>query len=190
MAYTDLASLATDSTFLGRISQAIMKFATYQIGAGAVYQKTWATQAISNPLAVAQSIVQQVLQDPNVQTELGAIADAALQTAVETVCNNLVNGMTPYAFEMQTAQNPAFLQRIQIALATFAEYIFNEAPGTTYHSQRYAWAKNAIFQLSNIANQIACGVVLDPNVATNLNFSTDAEIQAAVEAQCNTLLLS
>jgi hypothetical protein len=190
MAYTDLASLATDSTFLGRISQAIMKFAVYQQGAGTVYQKTWAAMAVLNPLGVAQSIVQQLLQNPTITAQLGAIADVDLQSAVETLLNNIINGTTAYVWEAQTATSFSFLQRIQVAITTFCAYIFNEVPGTANHSARYNWAKYAMLNPTQIAQQIAPAVALDPNVAPNLNFSTDAQIQSATETQCNTLLLS
>ena len=46
--------------------------------------------AILNPGSVAQAIAPAVCLDSNVIAQLGTIDDPTLQTAVETVCDNLL----------------------------------------------------------------------------------------------------
>ena len=93
--YIDQANLATDATFIKRITLAIAHFANYIVGeapSAANHQQRfrWAINAILNPGSIAQAIAPAVCLDPNVISQLGAIDDPTLQTAVETVCNNLL----------------------------------------------------------------------------------------------------
>ena len=192
MAYTDLANLYTDPTFVGRVAYAVAHYATYLAGSVSanIYQITWANYATLNGASVTQSIMPSVLQDATVVVALGDITDPDLQIVVETACNALIAAQTPYQVLYQFAIGPVFLARLQVAVVTFAEYVIKEAPDTPSHSIRYAWAKTAMAQQAFVSQQIAMGTAQDPTISAKLNTATDAEIQAAAEAQINILLLT
>ena len=91
--YIDQANPSTDTTFIKRMTIAVAHFANYIVGeapGAANHQQRfrWAINAILNPGSIAQEIAPAL--DSNVISQLGAIDDPTLQTAVETVCNNLL----------------------------------------------------------------------------------------------------
>ena len=127
--------------------------------------------------------------DNNVVADLGAVTDANLQTATETAVNTLIAVPISYLDLIGLATNPAFLQRVQIAVAHFANYCLNEAPNTANHPARYAWARNSILNTQGVASALAPAVVMDATVAANLLGTTDAQLQSAVEFEALQLLL-
>jgi hypothetical protein len=138
---------------------------------------------------MARLLVDAVIQDANVILGLGAVSDANLQTATETAANTMIGTPIEYADLATVAADPLFLRRVGIAVAKFAAYVLGESPSVANHATRYRWAQSAIVNSSGIAAAIAMSVVLDSNVQAALMASTDAQIQAGVEAQIATLLL-
>jgi len=95
LTYADSAALMVDATFISRIKVACLHFASYILGedpgtAAHNSRTKWAQQAMQNPDGVASQISPGVVMDPNVQSQGATIADADLQTAVETTVNRLI----------------------------------------------------------------------------------------------------
>lgn len=194
MTYAQLDALRTDGIFLSRMSYAVAKYALYIVAeaedaANHLARVNWATVALSDTVAAASRLATKVVQDGQVQTDGSAITDANLQTVVETAANGVITAPVTYQTYAALASNPLFLHRVAIAVARFTAYILGESPSVPNHNARYKWALIAATVTSAVAQSISNAVVLDEGVSTNLMSSTDAEIQASVEAQISLLLL-
>jgi hypothetical protein len=95
MTYEESDALMQDVAFRGRIKVAHLKYATFiqaeppdTVAHSARYR--WAQSAASQPEMVAIQLHPMVVMDAQVQTDGGAITDAALQTSVEAVINKLL----------------------------------------------------------------------------------------------------
>lgn len=192
--YSEVMMLTSNADFLNRCSFAVQKFATYILNedpgtANHTARVNWANYALANPTAQVSAYMPWLLQNSTVQTQLGNIADADLQSAVEARANAVIGTAAGYRDYYNLATNPVFLQRLQVAVIHFAAYILGEAPSTPNHASRYNWAKTASMNPQAVAQAIATSVVLDGNVQTALGSVTDANLQAAAEAQIGMLLL-
>ena len=194
MAYIDLQNLSTDAAFIARVTYAINKFSAYiQNEALATPQHTqrlnWTLKAAANLPAMVASLMPSILQDPNVVANLGAVSDQNLQTATETAAGLQIAAPVGYLDLIALASDATFLKRVQLAIAHFAAYVLGESPSTPGHASRYNWAKNAMMNTVALAMAVAPAVVLDVNVNPTLASTTDAALQAGVEAQIANLLL-
>lgn len=192
--YSEVMMLSSNADFLNRCSYAVQKFATYILNEDPGTQNhtarlNWANNALTNPTLQVNAYLPAILQNATVQTQLGAISDTDLQTVVETSCNATIDTPAGYRDYYILATNPAFLQRVQIAVSHFAAYILGEAPNTPNHASRYNWAKSASMSPQGISQAIATAVVLDSNLQPTLGSVTDANLQSAVENQIGLLLL-
>jgi len=93
--YTQSAALMADPAFRDRVKVACLKYAAYisDEAANTPAHQTrikWAQGAMSAPDAAAQSIVQPVVMDGQVQADGADITDAALQVSVESTINKLM----------------------------------------------------------------------------------------------------
>ncbi len=85
--------------------------------------------------------------------------------------------------------NADFLRKVEIAVAKFATYVLGEDPSTPNHNARYRWAASALLSPTSVAAGLISSVVLDDNVMANLENTSDADIQAAVERKASLLLV-
>jgi len=95
LSYDQSAQLMTDLTFKGRIKTACLKFGNYVINeapgtAGHNSRYKWAQQCFLNPDMTAGQVQPPTVMQPQVQAEGSGIADADLQTAVETTINSIL----------------------------------------------------------------------------------------------------
>ena len=192
--YSDLMNLGTNVDFVNRVIFAVEKFCTYVQGEATdvtnhAMRLNWALLAMENPQSAAVKLIPVVLQNTTVQAQLGAIADADVQSAVESAIVTTINATPSYNDIFAVASDAVFQHRLQIAVAKFASYVLGEAPSTPNHANRYNWAKNAITSSVGVANSIAIAVCLDSNVSGALTGVSDASLQSAAEAQINTLFL-
>jgi hypothetical protein len=95
MTYEESSALINDMAFRGRVKVAILKYADYifneasnVIAHNSRYK--WAVQTFQQPDMQAMLIQPPVVMDAAVQTAGAAIADPALQTAVEGVVNKMI----------------------------------------------------------------------------------------------------
>lgn len=94
MTYEESGALMEDRNFRIRIKVGAMKYADYiYLEAATVPGHTsryrWAQNCFAQPDIVAAQIQPPVVMDPAVQTDGAAIADEALQSAIEGVVNKL-----------------------------------------------------------------------------------------------------
>jgi hypothetical protein len=99
------------------------------------------------------------------------------------------------------ATNAAFVQRIAMALANYANYILGSVPSmsATYpNTVRFNWAINAIPNPQVVAANIAYAVALDPNVQS-AGIGPDGDsliadqgavsLDSAVQTVCNNTMM-
>jgi hypothetical protein len=91
--YIQIADLKDNVDFKRRVGVAIIRYAGYMLGNVAdqdfrEYKVQWARRALVATDEQVYRIMGFVLTDPNVQTDLGLIDDAALQGAVEFAINS------------------------------------------------------------------------------------------------------
>src|SRR4029434_1119112 len=95
MTYEETAELMKDQSFHRRVTVACTKYATYitdelpSVPAHPTRYK-WAQQTLVAPDVSAHAVMPTVVWDATVQTEGGAIADEALQGAVEAAVQKLI----------------------------------------------------------------------------------------------------
>ena len=95
MTYEESAALMKDAAFVSRIKVACLNYAAY-ISDEAVSvpahtsRMRWAQNTMLNPDAAAMQVTPSTVITGQVQTDGGAITDAALQTSVESVVNKLI----------------------------------------------------------------------------------------------------
>jgi len=85
------------------------------------------------------------------------------------------------------ANNAAFKGRISAAVAKAGFDITNEDPGTTYHTERLAWAKNAMKNPDTVTDQMVWLVVQNATIQSSGISSTDNDIQFVVNSNINNL---
>jgi hypothetical protein len=95
MTYEETYELMRDTTFRGRVGVACTKFASYiadeQPSEPAHPTRyKWAMQTLANPDSAVIQVMPTVVWDAAVQAGGAAIADQALQTAVETAVQKLI----------------------------------------------------------------------------------------------------
>lgn len=94
MTTEESAALMQDPTFRGRVKVCCIRYADAVLiqppGLGHVSLVKWSQTVFNQPDMIAGQVQPFVVNDPAVQTEGAAIADAALQTAVETVINKTI----------------------------------------------------------------------------------------------------
>jgi hypothetical protein len=100
----------------------VQKFATYILNedpgtANHIARLNWANNALANSALQVNAYLPAILQNTTVQTDLGAIADADLQTVVETSCNAKINTAVGYRDYYILSVNPDFLRRLQVAVS-------------------------------------------------------------------------
>lgn len=78
--------------------------------------------------------------------------------------------------------NAEFKARIAAAVASAANDILNEDPGTTNHAERVVWAKAAMKDAEGSAEQMLWSVVQNPTIQTNGLASSDNDIQFVVNS--------
>jgi len=83
--------------------------------------------------------------------------------------------------------NAEFKARIASAIAKASNNIINEDPGTTNHTERLVWAKNAIINAETVAEQMLWLVVQNPTIQTNGLSSSDNDIEFVVNSYINFL---
>jgi hypothetical protein len=82
-----------------------------------------------------------------------------------------------------TASYSGIWVQTAVALCTAAKAIVDESPMTTDHDKRMKWAKMVLQDPSIYGHIVAYGVMLDSTIVANgTGASTDAEVQAAVDA--------
>ena len=192
--YLELSNLSVNADFLARVAYAVGKYAAYIENEAAdatdhAKRMNWAAKAKADSRAMAVSMIYDICQNADVVYGLAAVTDASLQTAVETAANADITAPIGYADLMNLATDAAFLRRLQICVAKFSMYILNEAPSVPNHNARYTWAKTAVLQSTFVAQTIAPAVVVNDVVSAKLASVSDAELQAAVEAEAQQLLL-
>lgn len=191
--YLELATLQGNPDFLARIAYAVGSFAAYVFNEAPevpnhAARYNWALKAMLDPRATAATLVPEVCRDADVVYGQAAIPDASLQVAVEVAAGKQIPTVAAYADLMTLALDPAFLRRLQIALAEYAMYILNEDPATPDHKARYAWAKNAIVSTAFIAGTLAPAIVVDQDVSQKLMGISDAALQLVVEVKAKLLV--
>lgn len=190
--YLELANLQNNPDFLARIGYAVGSFAsealTRSAGLNQARRYNWALRAVADPRATAVILAPEVCRNADVVYGQAAVTDPSLQIAVEFAAAQQIPAVATYADLMALALDPAFLKRVQVALAQFAMYILNEPPSTPNNKARYEWAKHAIVSTAFIAGALAPAIVVDVTVADKLMGITDAELQPIVEAKAGLLL--
>lgn len=98
--YSDLGTLALNSTFVLRIAGAVANYAKYTLGnnAATLSQRDWAKTAIYNPQNVANQIAFLCALDPSFSGESTSpidpsaanISDTALDSVVQTAISNSI----------------------------------------------------------------------------------------------------
>lgn len=98
--YTDLATLALNSTFVLRVSGAVANYAKFTLGnnAATLSQRDWAKNAIYNPQNIAGQIAFLCALDPAYSGQSASpldpsatvVSDATLDTVVQTAINNSI----------------------------------------------------------------------------------------------------
>ena len=98
------------------------------------------------------------------------------------------------------ATNAAFLQRVAMSVASYANYILAGAsalPPGEASQVRFNWAINSAVSAQGIASQIVWAVALDPNVvAAGVDAGGDSliadsggvSLDSAVQTVCNNLM--
>jgi len=101
--------------------------------------------------------------------------------------------MATYADQAAIMTNGAFISRISIAIAKYAEYIIGNAANQT--RDQIAWATRAAQSPGSIASQIVSLCVWDTAVTSLANGTqdatglTDAQVQSIVESVVNNYAL-
>lgn len=81
------------------------------------------------------------------------------------------------------------IDRVTCAVLFYARYILGEDPGTSNHSLRAAWAKNAFQNPQSVASGLLAAISLDGNIVNILPTApTDAQLQSATETAINQIL--
>jgi hypothetical protein len=93
--YAQSAALMMDPDFRNRVKVACLKYSTYILDepANTPAHNTrikWAQNTVAAPDSAAQQVVQPVVMDAQVQADGATIADANLQTSVETTINKML----------------------------------------------------------------------------------------------------
>lgn len=97
--------------------------------------------------------------------------------------------MATYAQVNDLSKDSAFLGKLEVAVVKYTDYILAEDTATPNHTKRWNWAVQvANSGPASVAGRIAPMVTWDSTIQANLSSSTDAQIQAAVEAWINRLL--
>lgn len=94
LSQTESADLMKDPVFIGRVKVCCLTYAQYLQEQLQVplrgSQMRWIQQVIVQPDQVAQTIVNPVVQNPNVQADGAAIDDPGLQAAVQAVADQIM----------------------------------------------------------------------------------------------------
>lgn len=92
-----------------------------------------------------------------------------------------------YAAIATLKNSSTFQDRVVIAVTKYAQYLLGQ-PGSSF--KQVTWAKSAYANPAGVATGLFPAVAFDSNISdtTNLENSTDAEIQAATETVVNTSL--
>jgi hypothetical protein len=94
LTYLETSALMTDTDFHNRSKVACLHFAAYIDGESEDTpahntRMNWARQTFQAPDNSVTTIMPALVMDPKVQADGGAITDADLQSAVETVVNKM-----------------------------------------------------------------------------------------------------
>lgn len=84
--------------------------------------------------------------------------------------------------------SPDAIDRVTVAVTTYARYILGEDPATSNHALRASWAKGAFSNPGSIAAGLLNAVSIDGNIRDVLASATDAAIQSATEFAANQVL--
>jgi hypothetical protein len=95
LTYAQSNDLMNDGNFRGRVKVACLSYATYinSEAASTVGHNTrakWAAGCVINPDGTAQTVTSPTVMDPAVQQAGSAIADGALQAAVQGVIDKMI----------------------------------------------------------------------------------------------------
>jgi hypothetical protein len=95
LTYEESATLMNDATFRGRVKVSSLHYAAYIMGESNATPAhstriKWAQQTYKMPDTVAQQITPSTVMQDAVQTQGAAISDTDLQSAVETVVNQMM----------------------------------------------------------------------------------------------------
>ena len=95
LTYSQSSALMQDLDFRGRIKVALLHYASYILGEASTTtahnsRYKWAQSAYQQPDTTAASLQPPVVMDANVQASGSAVDDPTLQTAVESVINQLI----------------------------------------------------------------------------------------------------
>ena len=95
LTYEQSAELMKDVIFIGRIKVACLTYANYIFGEAPTVPAhssriKWAQQTFAMPDTSAQQVTPATVMDAAVQEDGSAIADAALQSAVENTINKML----------------------------------------------------------------------------------------------------
>jgi hypothetical protein len=91
--YLEKQNLALEADFQKRVTFAIAKYAQYVAATTSSTEPnyfqtvTWARRTLINPNELLYKIMPALLQEAQIDVDLGAITDANLQSAVESVIN-------------------------------------------------------------------------------------------------------
>jgi hypothetical protein len=96
--------------------------------------------------------------------------------------------MLTYEQSAALMNDPVFVDRIKVALLKYADFISNEATGTTAHNTRLRWAQQTMQAPNNMAQSYAPPVVMDTAVQTQGSAISDTDLQSAVETTVNKML--
>jgi hypothetical protein len=90
-----------------------------------------------------------------------------------------------YAQSATLMKDPAFIDRVKVAVLKYANFILAEAVTVPQHHARHRWAVSATVGPDSVAQVVAQPVVMDSQVQTDGSAITDANLQTSVETVLN-----
>jgi hypothetical protein len=95
LTYEESSALMNDTIFRGRVKVSCLKYAKYILNEPTITpahttRVRWAQNVVQSPDAVASQMTPAVVMQDPVQAQGSAISDVDLQTAVETVINEIM----------------------------------------------------------------------------------------------------
>lgn len=84
--------------------------------------------------------------------------------------------------QLDLAQSPAFIARVQMALVKSAVAVSSEEQTTVYHETRAQWATQVLRDPEHYAARVAVGVASNAAITAD---SSDSDIEFTVNSQWN-----
>ena len=90
-----------------------------------------------------------------------------------------------YAQSATLMKDPAFIDRVKVAVLKYASFILVEATNVPQHHARLRWALAALVGPDSVAQIVAQPTVMDAQVQTDGSAITDVALQTSVETVLN-----